>query len=531
MSALQSPSNVIGILLALSAMWVGSASLCGQDSPRKEGAAKRGYTISKETTYFTGPLKPDGRIDFVAAINEHFGEGVTESNNAARIIIPLVDSSAWSVAEDRARVFASLGLSLEDFAEQPTLVEYRTYVDSLSLNLDQWNEAYIAALERPWTDDEFPELKNWLDANREPLARVSEASRRDHFHVPLIVPSGEPSLAAIRLDHIQHMRGIARMFAARAHNHIAHQRWNEAWADVLTMTKLGRLVGQGPTMVENLVGLAITGMSCASANEFIAAAGPAAVDWEQLRGDWETGPITDLGRSLGITERAMFIQLACSVLETESVNGALQQIMTGDPDSPRLDTQLVSRTLRGMLTGGEAKLDDALRFANQAYDQTVAVLQVPDAASREAAMDEMEKRIQVVITDPEEGTVATLVRAFSAPPEEPAEQFSKVLLSLVFPSARLVSRAEYRHQASLNQVDLALAARQLQSQTGHLPRSLRELEPLVDEATMNQPSVDEPIVLRPDGDGIVIYHWCSNRSDDGGAINAESGKDFGVRLK
>jgi hypothetical protein len=108
MSALQSPSNVIGILLALSAMWVGSASLCGQDSPRKEGAAKRGYTISKETTYFTGPLKPDGRIDFVAAINEHFGEGVTESNNAARIIIPLVDSSAWSVAEDRARVFASL---------------------------------------------------------------------------------------------------------------------------------------------------------------------------------------------------------------------------------------------------------------------------------------------------------------------------------------------------------------------------------------------------------------------------------------
>src|SRR6516225_4380330 len=40
-------------------------------------------TISKETTYLTGPLRPDGWIDFAAVINKNCGEGVTAENNAA----------------------------------------------------------------------------------------------------------------------------------------------------------------------------------------------------------------------------------------------------------------------------------------------------------------------------------------------------------------------------------------------------------------------------------------------------------------
>ena len=40
-------------------------------------------TVSKATTYFTGPLRADGSVDYVAAFNRRCSEGVTPENNAA----------------------------------------------------------------------------------------------------------------------------------------------------------------------------------------------------------------------------------------------------------------------------------------------------------------------------------------------------------------------------------------------------------------------------------------------------------------
>ena len=40
-------------------------------------------TVSKETTYFTEPLQPDGYVDYVAALNQRCSDGVTPENNAA----------------------------------------------------------------------------------------------------------------------------------------------------------------------------------------------------------------------------------------------------------------------------------------------------------------------------------------------------------------------------------------------------------------------------------------------------------------
>ena len=40
-------------------------------------------TISKQTTYITEPLRKDGYVNYVAALNQRFGTGVTPKNNAA----------------------------------------------------------------------------------------------------------------------------------------------------------------------------------------------------------------------------------------------------------------------------------------------------------------------------------------------------------------------------------------------------------------------------------------------------------------
>ena len=51
-------------------------------SPKGDGPSSR-FTISRETTRLLGPLTPDGRVDYTAAINRRASQGVTPSNNAA----------------------------------------------------------------------------------------------------------------------------------------------------------------------------------------------------------------------------------------------------------------------------------------------------------------------------------------------------------------------------------------------------------------------------------------------------------------
>ena len=50
----------------------------GKDSK----GTKPKFTISRETTFFTEPIRVDGSIDFVAAINKKYGKGVKPEENA-----------------------------------------------------------------------------------------------------------------------------------------------------------------------------------------------------------------------------------------------------------------------------------------------------------------------------------------------------------------------------------------------------------------------------------------------------------------
>src|SRR5437867_12997122 len=61
-----------------------TASPAKEDKPKGSAEKKhRGtFTISKETTYVTGPLDKDGYIDYAAALNERLSRGVTPENNA-----------------------------------------------------------------------------------------------------------------------------------------------------------------------------------------------------------------------------------------------------------------------------------------------------------------------------------------------------------------------------------------------------------------------------------------------------------------
>src|SRR3954469_15390678 len=51
------------------------------------GARAAPFVVSKETTWFTEPVRADGTIEYMEALNRRLGAGATKENNAA---IPLL---------------------------------------------------------------------------------------------------------------------------------------------------------------------------------------------------------------------------------------------------------------------------------------------------------------------------------------------------------------------------------------------------------------------------------------------------------
>ncbi|MGD0382564.1 MAG: hypothetical protein ABSA77_03515, partial [Thermoguttaceae bacterium] len=230
------------------------------------------FTISKETTYLTEPLWEDGYVDYVGALNKLCREGVTPENNAA---VPLWEAIGPSVikTEDQEKFFQMLGIK-----PLPTkgdyLVSFDAYLKQIksadettnSATVDQQNEQdeqFEKALNNPWSEEQYPLVAGWLNANQKPLQKIHEAARRPKFYSPMISSGKYQHVINIPLDTAQNSRECARLLMAQAMYDIQRGKIKDAREDILACHRLARLEGQGPMLVEALVGVAIDGMACA----------------------------------------------------------------------------------------------------------------------------------------------------------------------------------------------------------------------------------------------------------------------------
>ncbi len=189
--------------------------------------------ISRETTFVTGPLKPDGSVDFVAAINRHYGEGVRPEDNAAVGLLAAVGTDCLS-DEQRARLYDLLGTPPSD--HPPPFVPWRLFQNHT-------DELPYDVQERPWRADEFPLVAGWLEANEDALALVSQAVQKPKFYVPLVFGNLPPrfSLHARRWHgYTLSCQTVYTALTLRTWLRIEHNDLEGAWADFMTQANLAR---------------------------------------------------------------------------------------------------------------------------------------------------------------------------------------------------------------------------------------------------------------------------------------------------
>jgi len=158
--------------------------------------------IARETTYFTEPVRPDGTIDYVKALEKELGAPVPPEQNALVPIVRALGPRGLGDPPEEVLEEVYVRLQMEPPADRRYLILFDEYMEEHcrgkkdgaepeDSTTDNW---FRRALRGPWEAEELPCVAGWLRANRKPLARIVQAVDRPEVYVPavMLLGAGEP---------------------------------------------------------------------------------------------------------------------------------------------------------------------------------------------------------------------------------------------------------------------------------------------------------------------------------------------------
>jgi hypothetical protein len=485
--------------------------------------------ISPQTTVVTGPLNPDGTVNYVAALNAAASEGVTAENNAAipiiqalgpKFLMPLTleealgQASANSVPPEVEEVLRQLGMSPLPLAGR-YLVSLDDYVaERLGEFASADGEEALSAGEvaRRIMDEATgtvsPRIRallvEWLRINEGPLALIEGASCRPRYFIPMASAKNPSLLLECMMTSGIRFRAVGKAIYLRSMLRIADGDLDGAWQDSLLAYRLGQLHAQQPTLIENLVGLAVSSMAddigCRIAADPYLSEGQARTMLAELRQLPEPpSAVTAIDGAERYTalDAIMYLQRA-----------GLLPVGIGST-GPRVPGFLVN-------------VNVMLGEINAAYDRLVAAFRVNDPLQRRAAIKAAEDANRRAIQSRTESlkSVRGWCSLLVLPPRPRSDEFSRCfggfLLSILTPSIGKVDELRTHALMQRRLAELAFGLALWRAEKGGYPETLSPLSPgYVPEVPIDY-FTGQPLRYLPGQAGYVLYSVGPNGEDDGG---------------
>jgi hypothetical protein len=481
-----------------------------QPPTSKEGPAAKKlgkFTISKETTYVTGPRDKDGYIDYAAALNERLRQGVTPENNANVLLIKAIGPYPEG-APMPAEFYKLIGI--------PELPKKGNYVVSSRRHITKHRELdperepadllkdFDEAAERPWKTAKYPVVAGWLTVNEEPLTLVTQGLKRTHYFSPLVPradENGRGSLIASLLPAVQRCRELAWFLQIRVMWHVGEGRPDAAWQDLLTCHRLGRQVARGGTLIEMLVGVAIDHIASHAELLWLENVQPDADKLRACLRDLQAlPPLTAVADKIDLTERFMFLDTVM-MMDRQGVKGGL---------GLRLSDEAAQSFLKGI------DWDPALRKGNRWYDRLATTLRVKDRAAREQQLDQLEKELRELAKGLEdEDRLAKLVSS-KLSSEARGALVGDALVANLIPAVRKVQMASDRDQQIQRNLHVAFALAIYQRDHGRYPKNLDELAPKYLAELPSDVFNGKALKYQVSKKGYLVYSVGPNGIDEGG---------------
>jgi len=523
-------------------------------------------TVSKETTYITEPLLPDGRVDYVTAINEILSQGVSPENNAA---IPFIRELGFDdektvrrksfprfclllgVSPDRLEPkggrdrFKSLYEAMQKYPYREGFIEEMNAVkihkdwegkvetvdneniSSAALTLDE----YI--VETPWSADEFPTVVQWIEDNEKTLDIFVEASQRSHLYIPLPQTADTPLTYYSTYDIPISKATLA--LGARAMIRISQKRFEDAWQDLLAIDRIARLFSGLRSKYYYLLSVRFKHHRFAP---LVALVSHPELSESKLRRCIEDlvalGPNTTYADLLMAVGRLEELEM----LQTYPLYGYDYQM--DDDGRPIKNLSAQQQALRNALRAS-VDWNSILRRYNRIIDELVVALDQPIRPKRfrdvEAILDRHYRKSEI-LGNP---TVANTLFASGTTDK----MFAQLMIWTV---GTKISQTDAWITVQTRMAEIAARLALYRRVEGEYPESLEKLkEALLGIDPPDADLFDDPFhdtdTLRyerlDNGQGYKIYSVCKNGRDDGGRDETEEVSlidvpdprdDFGIRV-
>jgi hypothetical protein len=493
-------------------------------------------TISRETTRITGPLKPDGYVDYVTALDQHFKKGVTPENNAAVLFWKAMGPGP--LGKQREEYCRKLGIpplpeNGHYFIPFDKYIEANRGERSYQELMKQYNETF----QRPWTAKEFPLLADWLKANQEPLALVVEASRRPRRYDPLLFDKTK-MVIWILLPGLQSYRSSVYVLSMRAMLRLEKGQMEEAWDDLLACHRLARLAGQGLTLIDALVGISIETIACTGDQAMVQSGRLTAKQARKMQDDLaKLAPMLRMADKIDLAERFLFLdctqscaQHGFSMLRTienaVTLTEGLAMLMGLEAGrGPGVIIEKFLQEVTDWLGQVCTDWDFVLLMGNLYFDQMVEAVSLPTRDQRTVSLRMIDMachEAKATALDPGSLQLSELLN----PQKAVSKRVGKYLVGLLITSVLKVADAEDRAAMLLDLDRLAFALTVYRADHGSFPAKLADLAPRYMSRIPTDIFNNKDLHYRREGSGFLLYSVGVNGFDDGGKSRQDGTAEY-----
>ena len=371
---------------------------------------------------------------------------------------------------------------------------------------------------QPWRSREQPLVAAWLKSSGGSLDLLVLGTTRPSYYSPLFVPK-QPgdlianSLVSVELPGVQALRNCARALLARSMWHLGEGRLQASWADLLACHRLGRLVGQGPTMLDVLIGHSIEEMAIRGELVFLQDGRVKKKDITSIRKNLVLlPPMASCVVAVDLAERSMFLD---AVQRLASGGVAAMGNLFGPAGK-----QLAAATKK---SADGVNWETVMSIGNGWYNRAVTAQREPDRRKRQAGLQKISREL-----DEMADAIRRRSKAGSLPRTKKAasEFVAQLLVTLMFPASLKVQEAEDQYRQRFGNFQVAVALAGYQRDRGKYPVRVDQLVPKYLKHVPRDSFNSRPLTYRKTTSGYVLYSVGLNGKDDQGrAGDSEPGAD------
>lgn len=511
---LKKPTVWIGLTAIISLSIIGWVFL----SPSGPKTRDLELELSKETTYYTGPVRDDGTIDYIAAINQELSEGITPDHNAFYELSQILNDDSDPYYNEA--LLNALSIALDEPSQLPSFEPWHiTYNKQNENNLEESDARDILYvwLESPYEDRHEKTLAAWVRANAHVLDHCEKTLEKPNYWRPLVDLYVSNSLLMSLSDFFS-LSNNQLAFCYRARLLLAARNGD---TDLIVrssraMRKLAQLQSNEHTTIGCLIAISIEAHCNYTIRSLLS---------DRLLDDQTLALlIEEWGPGVG---RLPIIQAIDRYERCASLDG-LMQLAAGRTTTSEIFAlngvveveNYDQNTFDRLYVDSRFDIHLALEIVQSYFDELTEMMRNQNYIDYSAASDMFESQIEqqkkravdqlIIIGRGERQINGTLKNP------EYTTYLTNLYLGILVPALSMVHRVEVRTIANDRNTLAAMAVERYRLKHDRLPNTLAELVPTYLDAVPIDPFDGQPVRYRQTDNGFVVYSIGSNLKDDGG---------------